>query len=267
MKEMRDLKVYRAHSSSSPSFAISLISFFYTVIIMPLLTLFSELPTKGSSIQRHLSEKEKRKMARPEEVTQPTAEELCKPENTNWVQPRRFRVEIPAIRHPHCLGRLDREGKIKCNRPLDWEPHGWRSLEFDLICNQLWMEEQLSPMFEDLADITLCQDHRTQIPSNAKMWEKMVWKHGFIVALDRWTRDRGQSSDRLESSRKRELRDAFIKRQGTGAMAVQMPDDPESPVRYVRQHRTDELKNMTSVRRTLSTFVRGLSLRGGEGVE
>ena len=123
-----------------------------------------------------------------ETITLPTA--------ASWTQPQLYCLKIPELRHPRCLGRTRQDGAL-CGKMLVWEVCGWISMGLQLIGSFPWQQEQLKPVFEEIADISLCHDHKAQIESIAEMWRRDAWRRGWI------TEYHPSSGEHLRERRKR----------------------------------------------------------------
>jgi len=88
-----------------------------------------------------------------------------------WVQSPRYCLMIPGFSPRRCLPWKEQDGE-RCGLSVTQEGWSWASLGLDVTCSCLWEEEQLKPVFQDIADTSLCWEHKSQM----KLIEEMIWQ-------------------------------------------------------------------------------------------
>lgn len=102
------------------------------------------------------------------------------PVNSGWIQRQRYCLMIPTIQNQRCSGTIEIDGE-PCEKVLSREAWTRESIELQLICSQPWEVEQLRPLFEEIADLSLCPEHKAQIRQIAEIWRHDAWRKGWIM--------------------------------------------------------------------------------------
>lgn len=98
--------------------------------------------------------------------------------NSGWTKRQRYCLMIPNMRNQRCSGTT---GVDRCERIILREAWARESIELQLIRSQPWEVEQLRPLFEEIADVSLCIEHKAQIKLVAEIWRHDAWRNGWIM--------------------------------------------------------------------------------------
>jgi hypothetical protein len=97
-----------------------------------------------------------------------------------WIQFPRYGLKIPEFKPPRCLAWREEDGE-RCGLSVPGEASCWASLGLEVIGSRLWEEEQLKPVFEEIADTFLCCEHKAQMKMIAEIIWQDAWRSGWIT--------------------------------------------------------------------------------------